>query len=138
MEKLKHIQLFENFDSPVVNEASVNLDQGVFQWMPFDNYKGNITFDDTNLAGLTEIANESEAKGNAAEIGDAGLFMCHLPLNNGGFIRIITEKDKSISPLEFNVTTWDGNYKLTSEDKEVPLEDLSGYIVKGNVSSRFF
>ena len=63
--------------------------------------------------------------------------MCHLPLSNGGFVRVITEKDKSLSPLTFNVTTWDNDYKMVSEDKEVPLEDLSGYISKGNVFSRF-
>jgi hypothetical protein len=136
MEKLKHIQLFENFASSSINEAA-KLEQGIFQWMPFDKYKGPITFEDTDIQGLMKIANESEQKGNAAEIGDAGLFMCHIPLTNGGFVRIITEKDQSLSPLEFNVTTWDNEYKMVSEDKEVPLEDLSAYVSKGNVFSRF-
>ena len=63
--------------------------------------------------------------------------MCHLPLSNGGFVRIITEKDKSLSPLTFNVTTWDSDYKMKEEDKEVPLEDLPGYISKGKVFSSF-
>jgi hypothetical protein len=133
---MKHIELFENF-SPRLNESSVNIEEGIFQWMPFDKYKGPIDFKDTDIQGLMEIANEAEEKGNAAEIGDAGLFMCHLPLGSGGFIRVITEKDKSLSPLTFNVTSWDSDYKMVSEDKEVPLEDLSGYVSKGNVFSRF-
>jgi hypothetical protein len=133
---MKHIQQFENFNYGL-NESSVRIEEGIFQWMPFDKYKGPINFKDTDIEGLIGIANESEKSGNAAEIGDAGLFMCHLPLSNGGFIRIITDKDKSLSPLTFNVTTWDSDYKMTSEDKEIPLEDLSGYVSKGNVFSRF-
>jgi hypothetical protein len=133
---MKHIQQFENFNYGL-NESSVRIEEGIFQWMPFDKYKGPINFKDTDIEGLIGIANESEKSGNAAEIGDAGLFMCHLPLSNGGFIRIITEKDKSLSPLTFNVTTWDSDYKMISEDKEIPLEDLSGYVSKGNVFSRF-
>jgi len=133
---MKHIQQFENFNYGL-NESSVRIEEGIFQWMPFDKYKGPINFKDTDIEGLIGIANGSEKSGNAAEIGDAGLFMCHLPLSNGGFIRIITEKDKSLSPLTFNVTTWDSDYKIISEDKEIPLEDLSGYVSKGNVFSRF-
>ena len=133
---MKHIKLFESF-SQSLNESSVSLEKGIFQWMPFDRYKGPIDFEDTDIQGVVDIANESEKAGNAAEIGDAGLFMCHIPLTNRGFVRIITEKDKSLSPLTFNVTTWDADYKMTNEDKEVPLEDLSGYISKGNVFSRF-
>lgn len=132
---MKHVKLFENFEYRL-NESSVRLEDGVFQWMPFDRYKGPIDFEDTDIQGLIEISNESEESGKAAEIGDAGLFMCHLPLTNGGFVRIITEKDKSIAPLTFNVTTWDSDYKMKEEDKEVPLEDLPGYISKGNVFSR--
>ena len=133
---MRHIKLFENFKTSL-NEAAVNLEEGIFQWMPFDRYKGPIDFEDTDIQGIMDIANEAEKAGNASEIGDAGLFMCHLPLRNGGFVRIITEKDKSIAPLTFNVTTWDGDYKMLSEDKEVPLDDLSGYVSKGNVFSRF-
>lgn len=133
---MKHVELFENF-SYRMNEAKVDIESGIFQFMPFDRYKGPINFEDTDIEGLIDISNKAEAKGNASEIGDAGLFMCHLPISNGGFIRIITEKDKSIYPLMFNVTTWDSNYELISEDKEIPLEDLSGFVSKGNIFSRF-
>ena len=133
---MKHVELFENFTSKL-NEASVSLDNAVFQFLPFDKYRGNISFDDTNLEGLIEIANEAEESGEAAEIGDAGIFLCHIPLRNKGFVRIYTEVDKSLYPLQFNVSNWDSKYQLTSEDKEVTLEDLPAQISKGNILSRF-
>jgi hypothetical protein len=133
---MKHLKLFENFKNGL-NESSVNLENGIFQWMPFDAYKGPLNFEDTDIQGLIDISEKAEEEGNASEIGDAGIFMCHIPLSNGGFVRILTEKDKSLFPLTFNVTTWDNDYKQISEDKEVPLEDLSGYVSKGNVFSRF-
>ena len=133
---MKHIKIFEKF-SYTVNEAGKGLDSCEFKFLTFDDYKGPLNFDTTDLDGLIKLSEQAETRGNAAEIGDAGVFICHIKQPGGGFTRLVTSVKESISPLTFEVTTWDGDLKLKSKDEEVPVEDIPLLISKGNILGRF-
>jgi hypothetical protein len=135
MKHQKHIVLFENF-VPRLNESVGSLDSCEFTFLPYDNYKGSISFDKMNLEGLIKLSEESGEKGNAAEIGDAGVFICHIKQPLEGFTRINTVPYKSIFPLTFDVCTWNNQIELKGEDKEVPVEDLSVLVSKGKMLTR--
>lgn len=130
--------MFEGFISGVaVNESTKGLESCEFQWLTFDNYKGPLNFEKMDLEGLKKLSEESGEKGNAAEIGDAGIFICHIKQPDGGFTRIITEVNKSIDPLTFEVSTWDSNLKMKFKNEGVTLEELPVLVSKGRIFSRF-
>lgn len=128
--------MFESFVS-TINEAGKGLDSCEFKFLTFDNYKGPLNFDTMDLDALTKLSEESESRGNAAEIGDAGVFICHIKQPGGGFTRLVTSVKESISPLTFEVTTWDQDLKLKSKNENVPVEDVPLLISKGNILGRF-
>lgn len=128
--------MFEGFIS-TINEAGKGLDSCEFKFLTFDNYKGPLNFNTMDLDGLIKLSEESEKRGNAAEIGDAGVFICHIKQPGGGFTRLVSSVKESIAPLTFEVTTWDSDLKLKSKNENVPVEDVPLLVSKGNILGRF-
>jgi hypothetical protein len=135
MKNKRYISLFENFVSNLY-ESVGSLESCEFTFLTYDSYKGSISFDKVDLNGLIEISEKAGERGNAAEIGDAGVFICHIKQPLDGFTRVNTVPYKSIFPLTFDVSTWNNRLEIKSEDKEVPLDDLSVLVSKGKMLTR--
>jgi len=134
--KLKHIQLFENFNP----DPNVSFEGLIFDWMPFDNMssepiQSNIP-EKLEYSELGAWLKEAIASGQLEDISKAGLFISHKKNSDGGFTRFIA---KSLSPLSFDMSTWDRNYEKTGEIPNVSPEEVDlGQLAKGSsILSRY-
>ena len=124
--KLKHIKLFENFQSPDLDPSMV------FDWMPYDA-KVNDPIQQTmpeklSYSELPEWASKIVSEGKEQEVKDAGLLIAHYKTPNEGFNRVIVS---SFEPLKMDLASFNSNYEKVSEFKDVEPSDISG-VSKGS------
>lgn len=124
--KLKHIKLFENFQSPDLDPSMV------FDWMPFDA-KVNDPIQQSMpeklaYSEMPEFISKIMAEGKEQEVREAGLLIAHSKLPDGGFNRVIVS---SFQPLKMDLSTFNSNYEKVSEFKDVEPSDVTG-VTKGS------
>lgn len=124
--KLKHIKLFENFQSPDLDPSMV------FDWMPYDA-KVNDPIQQTmpekiSYSELPEWASKIVSEGKEQEVKDAGLLIAHYKTPNDGFNRVIVS---SFEPLKMDLASFNSNYEKVSEFKDVEPSDITG-VSKGS------
>lgn len=124
--KLKHIKLFENFQSPDLDPSMV------FDWMPFDA-KVNDPIQKSipekiSYSELPEWASKIVSEGREQEVKDAGLLIAHYKTPNDGFNRVIVS---SFEPLKMDLASFNSNYEKVSEFESVEPSDISG-VSKGS------
>lgn len=124
--KLKHIKLFENFQSPDLDPSMV------FDWMPYDA-KVNDPIQQTmpekiSYSELPEWASKIVSEGREQEVKDAGLLIAHYKTPNEGFNRVIVS---SFEPLKMDLASFNSNYEKVSEFKDVEPSDITG-VSKGS------
>lgn len=132
MKKLKHIQLFENF-----NEAETpnmpDMEGMIFDWLPKDNQEQNpINANEevpkeTDLNGLMALAQDLKEAGKTEAVQEAGLYIAHKKNSGGGFTRLIAS---SLDPLLLDLSTFDSSMEKVSEFKDISpdaesIKDLS-------------
>jgi hypothetical protein len=133
--KLKHIKLFENFDEQMPQENSKkNMDPSlIFDWMPYDSMvndpiQGSIP-EKLTYQELVPFLDKSSQEGKAEAIKEAGLFIAHNKLGNGGFSRSIIT---NLSPISYDFAIFNSNYEMTSEFKDLSPEDVNmERVIKG-------
>jgi len=106
---MKHIKLFENFDVPQGDGSSI-----VFDWMPFDDQINNPI--NSSIPESLNLREAIEFCQSRPEIGEAGLFIAHNKMSNGGFIRYVI---KSTEPLLMDTAVFDSNFKKISEHNDI-------------------
>lgn len=132
---MKHIRLFENFVSIGRINESEELNDLIFDWMPFDDQINNPINSkvpkEISYGDLLNFSNE----GNT-ELNTVGIYIAHKKMSDGGFVRIITSE---ISPLIFDVTIFDPEFKKKSENKGVLADkfDLSSFIKGSDIINRY-
>lgn len=114
---MKHIKLFENFDTPTGDGDSI-----IFDFLAFDDQVDN----PINNTVPQEIGIEKvmEYCKNNPEINKVGLFIAHSKIPSGGFIRYIVT---STNPVTLDSATFDSEFKLVNENKGISPEDLQSH-----------
>jgi hypothetical protein len=130
---MKHIKLFESFDS--INESQGISEDLVFDWLPFDDQINNPANSrlpqEIKYSELPQFCNEM-----GKEFTGVGLYIAHDKLSGGGFVRFILE---SASPILFNVAVFDKDFKKTSENKGIPNDkfNFKTYLRGTEILNRF-
>ena len=134
--KLKHIKLFENFSA----DLSISFQDLIFDWMPFDAMTEDPIQssmpENLEYSQLSSWLKEASTQSQLEDISKAGLFIAHRKNSDGGFTRFIA---KSLSPLSFDMSTWDKNYQQTSEIPNISPEEVDlGKLAQGSsILSRY-
>jgi hypothetical protein len=140
--KLKHIKLFENFDEQMPQENSnMGIDPSlIFDWMPYDSMvndaiQGSIPKELT-YQELVPFLDKSSQEGKVEAIKEAGLFIAHNKLGNGGFSRSIIT---NLSPISYDFAIFNSNYEMTNEYKDInPGDiDIKGLIKGSAILNRY-
>ena len=104
--KLRHIKLFENFDEQMPQKNSnIGIDPSlIFDWMPYDSMvddaiQGSIPKELT-YSELVPFLDKSLQEGKIENLKEAGLFIAHKKLDNGGFSRVIIT---GLSPISYDL-----------------------------------
>jgi len=110
---MKHIRLFENFDS--YSKSGL-----IFDWIPFDSQVDN----SRNSSIPTEIGLDEMIKycNDNSDIEGIGLYIAHKKNTSGGFERYVTT---SISPLMLESAIFDSEFKKVNEIKNIDPSKIS-------------
>lgn len=125
---MKYIKLFEDFNTKsMVSEDFNTQSEMVFDWFPYSAKEGDPAQSQIPQSLTLNELNEY-AKTAPADVKDLGLFISHVKQGTG-FNRMIAT---SLSPLMFELSTFDENYQKKAEFKDVDVSKISmGDLSKG-------